>query len=1028
MFSRNAPFRLAALLLLVALMLSPATRAAPPADTPSPLAVFAQMQQQAAGSLFVHWDEATGIPLFLRGAIPFVAPGGKTTATERAIAFFGRYRDLYRMANPALELTPVQVKTDALGMTHARLQQQVGSVPVWGAQMVVHFDAAGHVRAVNGTYLPGTVVNTTPSVKFPDAVTTARANLLTDERATLYPDRSGLVVYRRGGPVALAWKVQLWTDEPLGNWIVFVDAHDGSVIHRLNSLDTARNRRTFDANHTSSLPGTLVCDEGNPTCTGGDPVEKAAHRNAGITYDYYFSKFGRDSYDDAGAALISSVHYNNNYNNAFWNGTQMVYGDGDGVQFSYFSGGLDVVAHELTHAVTNLTTDLIYEDEPGALNESYSDVFGTFTEFFSEPAQADWLLGEDIYTPGVPGDALRNMADPTLGTFDATDPRNSGGQPDHMSSYVHYPLVIDSGGVHTNSGIPNKAAYLIAQGGTFSGVPVAGIGITKTEQIYYRTLVHYLTPPSDFWAAREASIQSCQDLIGSFGIAPGNCDSVQDGFAAVGIGPGTALSHVLFLPVIQRNYALGQPPGIYGRVTDAGKPATGVPLALRKCSGSSCATQAATTTDSNGLYRFVGVPSLAGGQWYYVRYLNPDLVGAGTSARPDEAGANVRETLVQATLDNASLARTPQIDSPAGASGTVTLVNETFEGAFPDCCTTVNGHWDKSSCRAFEGSFSGWIEGATALACSSNYHTSEESSMIFGPFDLSDATAASMTYKTWINSEVPNDRLCHMASTDGAQFFGSCLSGNSVGWMDRALDLSNVPPLGNLVGQPNVWVALYWSSDSSTTLPEGAYVDNVTVQKTTAGGPTSTPTAIATATQAPTRTPTATPSATLTVELYAAGKRVSAWYADNISPYLTGTNRRGGDFDIADIPLTGPADGSAQSFPITFDWLRRPASFPDLYQVELLDAAGKIKGLGNTTDYLGSEDTLNSLPAGTNLGVPYFWNVIAYGPDGYGLSHDTYEITFTVLANGELGVTTVTRVPTSQVQDLEELRPRDRYY
>ncbi len=794
MFSRMTPIRLAALLLIV-LLLSPATQAAPPADAPSPMAVFAQMQQQAAGPLFVHWDEATGIPRFLRGTIPFVVPDGKHTATGRAIAFFERYRDLFRMTAPALELTPVEVSTDTVGMTHVRLQQQVGSVPVWGAQMVVHLDDAGHVWAVNGTYLPGTTVNTTPSVMFAGAVTAARTHLLTDERATLNADQSELVVYRRGGPAVLAWKVQLWADDPLGNWTVFVDAHDGSVIHRLNSLDTARDRRTFDANHTSSLPGTPVCDESNPTCTGGDPPAKAAHRNAGVTYDYYFTKFGRDSYDDAGATLVSTVHYNNNYNNAFWNGNQMVYGDGDGVLFSYFSGGLDVVAHELTHAVTDLTADLIYEDQSGALNESYSDVFGTFTEFFGEPAQADWLLGEDIYTPGTPGDALRSLADPTLGTFDATDPRNSGGQPDHIDSYAYYPLVIDSGGVHTNSGIPNKAAYLVARGGTFYGVPVAGIGITKTEQIYYRTLVHYLTPASDFWAAREASIQSCLDMIGSFGIIPADCGSVQNAFAAVGIGPGTLQNHLLFLPLIQRDYAPGLPQGIYGRVTDGSNPAAGVILALRNCAGSSCTTQATTTTDSNGNYRFTGVPSLAGGHWYYVLYSNQDLAVAGAARK----------------------------DSPTG-------------------------------------------------------------------------------------------------------------------------------------------------------------------------------------------------------------NHVSAWYADKISPYLAGTNRHGGDFDIADIPLTGPADGSSQSFPITFDWLRRPASFPDLYQVQLLDAAGNTKGLGNITDYFGSEDTLNSLPAGTNLGVPYFWNVIAYGPDGYGLSHDTYQITFAVLANGEPGVMTVTRVPTSQVQDMEELRSRNRYY
>ena len=167
---------------------------------------------------------------------------------------------------------------------------------------------------------------------------------------------------------------------------------------------------------------------------------------------YYKATFNRNSINDAGAPLKSTVHYGSRYNNAFWNGSQMVYGDGDGVTFTSLSGGIDVIGHELTHAVTEYSSDLIYQNESGALNEAISDVFGTLVEFYDN-RNPDWEIGEDIYTPGKAGDALRSMSDPT-----------KYGDPDHYSK--RYTGTSDNGGVHTNSGIINKQAYLLANGGT----------------------------------------------------------------------------------------------------------------------------------------------------------------------------------------------------------------------------------------------------------------------------------------------------------------------------------------------------------------------------------------------------------------------------------------------------------------------------------------------------------------------------------------------------------------------------------
>ncbi|MFL6291331.1 MAG: M4 family metallopeptidase [Thermoanaerobaculia bacterium] len=183
-------------------------------------------------------------------------------------------------------------------------------------------------------------------------------------------------------------------------------------------------------------------------------MAQAAHDYAGSTYDYYAARYGRDSLNNAGMTLISTVHYGE-VNNAGWTGSQMVYGDGDGSTFGPFSYGLDVVAHELTHGVTQYTSNLTYLGESGALNEAMSDIFGAATEaYFRGLSSNTWKVGEDIYTPGTPGDALRYMNNPTL----------DGASRDYYPS--RYTGSADNGGVHWNSGIANLAFYLIVQGGT----------------------------------------------------------------------------------------------------------------------------------------------------------------------------------------------------------------------------------------------------------------------------------------------------------------------------------------------------------------------------------------------------------------------------------------------------------------------------------------------------------------------------------------------------------------------------------
>lgn len=278
----------------------------------------------------------------------------------------------------------------------------------------------------------------------------------------------------------------------LGDTKSFTTTASGSS-YQLKDTTRGNGIVTYTASNRQSIPGTLLTDADN---VWNDPAGVDAHAYAAKTYDYYKSKFGRDSVDGRGLQLRSTVHYGSRYNNAFWNGSQMTYGDGDGSTFIAFSGDPDVVGHELTHGVTEYTSNLEYYGESGALNEAFSDVIG------NDIQRKNWLVGDDIYTPNIAGDALRSMSNPTL--YD---------QPDHYSNL--YKGSSDNGGVHTNSGIINKAYYLLAQGGTFHGVAVNGIGRDAAVQIYYSAFTNYLTSSSDFSNARAAVIQAAKDLYGA---------------------------------------------------------------------------------------------------------------------------------------------------------------------------------------------------------------------------------------------------------------------------------------------------------------------------------------------------------------------------------------------------------------------------------------------------------------------------------------------------------------------------------
>jgi Zn-dependent metalloprotease len=222
----------------------------------------------------------------------------------------------------------------------------------------------------------------------------------------------------------------------------------------------AAPRRTIaDARGTMRLPGTTVRSEGEPATD--DVAVDEAYDGLGITWTLLHEAFGRDSLDGAGMPLLATVHYGEAYDNAFWNGERMVFGDGDGEVFLGFTGAVDVIGHELAHGLVQATTDLVYQGQSGALNESVADVVGSLAKQHAlgqRADEADWLVGAGLFAPGVQGVALRSLRAP--GTAYDDDVLGRDPQPATMADYVE--TTSDNGGVHINSGIPNHAFYLAA--------------------------------------------------------------------------------------------------------------------------------------------------------------------------------------------------------------------------------------------------------------------------------------------------------------------------------------------------------------------------------------------------------------------------------------------------------------------------------------------------------------------------------------------------------------------------------------
>ena len=306
--------------------------------------------------------------------------------------------------------------------------------------------------------------------------------------------------------------------------------HPGAAARALPARTPGNPDRTIsDAGQVERLPGRQVRAEGQ--AAGTDPAVNEAYDSLGATNALFWNIFGRDGIDEKGLPLDATVHYGRSYDNAFWDGERMVFGDGDGQVFNRFTISPSVIGHELTHGVTQFSANLEYQNQSGALNESISDVFGALVEqhaWRQSTAEASWLIGTGLFTDQVQGLALRSLKAP--GTAYNDDVLGKDPQPDTMAGYLE--TEDDNGGVHLNSGIPNRAFYLVAE-------TLGGNAWETPGRIWYETLTGGgLHRQSDFAAFAAVTAETAARLYGSGGAAHG---AVLNAWARVGVvlNPGT---------------------------------------------------------------------------------------------------------------------------------------------------------------------------------------------------------------------------------------------------------------------------------------------------------------------------------------------------------------------------------------------------------------------------------------------------------------------------------------------------------
>ncbi len=472
------------------------------------------------------------------------------------------------------DLRETRLRSDRQGLAHLRIQQAHGGVAVLGGEAIVHLRSDGSLFAVTDDLVPRVRADLRRRITLEEAEQAAVAAYGCAECLTARPE-TRIWILRQDGADRLAYEVRLRREDGTADTalpVIFIDARTGEEVWRYDNLQTVggtgkslysgtvpvetfkplfafymedlgRKVGTFDSRN-QTLIGFRFRDTDNVWDSPSQTAGVDAHHGASLYHDYFLAVHGRNGLDGAGGPgnmlsvdgvtrlITARVHYGNAFNNAIWNGRMINYGDGDGVLFSPLVT-LDIVGHESTHGINQFEARLFNFGEPGALNESWADVFGSLLERSVRGETAGtWRIGEQCFTPGNgEADAIRHLDDPHLasdGGFTADD------DPDHYSE--RFIGLADNAGVHINAGIPNKAFYLLANGGTHHlGGSMTGIGVDDAARIWYEALTNYMTAFTNFAGARQATLSAAASLFG-----PGSPQqtAVGQAWCLVGVGGG----------------------------------------------------------------------------------------------------------------------------------------------------------------------------------------------------------------------------------------------------------------------------------------------------------------------------------------------------------------------------------------------------------------------------------------------------------------------------------------------------------
>jgi Zn-dependent metalloprotease len=458
-------------------------------------------------------NEGTGIVRFVGGttarpAAPRERLGNPAGPRAAARAFMTRYGTLFGIRDAQRGLRIERVTAGGTSGSVVRIGQLVAGRPVIGAELLVQVDGQDNVVSVIGEATASRLATDVPSIDARQAASVGRAHVargLGLDAGALAITQPVLAVYDprlvgAPGPAGarLVWQLEVSAAGQAMREYVLVDAASGAIALRFSLIAGARDRVVCDA---AEMDAEVPCETPVLTESSGSSSEADVNNlftYAGDWYDFFYNRFARDSLDGAGTPLVSTARY------CFWDDCTTLNAFWDGVQAAFWPGMVtdDIVAHEFSHGLTQYSSGLFYYSQSGAINEALSDIFGELVDLTN--AEADdpsnrWLMGETSIA-GV----IRDMADPP-----------AYGSPDRMQSALYWGDEDDGHGVHTNSGVANKAAYLMVDGDTFNGQTVAGIGLDRAAAIWYRVATAYLWSASDYADLGLGLSQACSDLVGS---------------------------------------------------------------------------------------------------------------------------------------------------------------------------------------------------------------------------------------------------------------------------------------------------------------------------------------------------------------------------------------------------------------------------------------------------------------------------------------------------------------------------------